>query len=167
MANETTYVGVDPSLTSTGWAVMRNGSIVDYGRIKSKGKKNANLSEQYDRMEDIVDRLLGAVDCNVLKLPADVVVAMEAPAINSRFGRVHQRYGLWWLMYSSFRSLCVREIMDIPPTTLKKYFTGNGRAEKEDMIREARKRIGPSHDPNDDEADAIALAYWAANLDEQ
>jgi Holliday junction resolvasome RuvABC endonuclease subunit len=46
--------------------------------------------------------------------------------------------------------------------TLKKYATGSGRASKEDMINEAKRR---GYEPQDDnEADAILLLEYAINI---
>jgi crossover junction endodeoxyribonuclease RuvC len=47
----------------------------------------------------------------------------------------------------------------VPVGTIKKFWTGRGNASKEDMIDVARER-GHSVD-NDNEADALALMYWA------
>ncbi|WP_206186456.1 crossover junction endodeoxyribonuclease RuvC [Thalassospira lohafexi] len=47
----------------------------------------------------------------------------------------------------------------VPVGTIKKHATGKGNAKKDVMIDAARKR---GHSPKDDnEADAIALMYWA------
>ncbi|MFV1850143.1 MAG: crossover junction endodeoxyribonuclease RuvC [Thalassospira sp.] len=47
----------------------------------------------------------------------------------------------------------------VPVGTIKKHATGKGNAKKDAMIAAARKR---GHSPKDDnEADAIALLYWA------
>jgi Holliday junction resolvasome RuvABC endonuclease subunit len=47
----------------------------------------------------------------------------------------------------------------VPVGTIKKFWTGKGNASKDEMIAQARER-GHSVD-NDNEADALALMYWA------
>lgn len=53
------------------------------------------------------------------------------------------------------------KVVDYSAGTIKKSFTGNGRASKEDMVAEFKKRTG--RDPvSDDEADAYALFELAS-----
>ncbi|HQC52332.1 MAG TPA: hypothetical protein PLE92_04310 [Lentisphaeria bacterium] len=51
----------------------------------------------------------------------------------------------------------------IPPSTLKKYFTGSGRAQKPEMIAEAIRR-GFAVGEDDNKADAVALAILARDI---
>ena len=53
----------------------------------------------------------------------------------------------------------------VPPTSVKKYFTGSGRAKKEDMLKEFKLRV-PNFDFTgkvDDIADSFALSELLAN----
>ena len=57
--------------------------------------------------------------------------------------------------------------LDIVPSTLKKWATGNGRASKEDMIAAANRELGsqgtlPRVSLREHEADAIILGLYAA-----
>lgn len=69
--------------------------------------------------------------------------------------------GLWWLALERIRRQeC--PITVVPPTTLKLWTTGKGRASKEEM-RAAVKTMWPqSNCRNSDEADALAAASMAA-----
>ncbi len=52
----------------------------------------------------------------------------------------------------------------VPVGTIKKYATGKGNASKDEMIASVCKR---GHEPSDDnEADALAILYWAAETQE-
>lgn len=50
-------------------------------------------------------------------------------------------------------------------TSIKKFWTGDGKATKKDMIAEANKRLNISTINNDNEADALALLYFVKNQD--
>lgn len=61
---------------------------------------------------------------------------------------IHERYGV--------------EALVVPPSSLKKYATGNGAAEKADMIQYAvRKLRAVVGEDDDDAADAAILAHLA------
>jgi len=53
----------------------------------------------------------------------------------------------------------------VPVGTIKKHATGKGNASKDDMIAAARSRGHPTVDDN--EADALALLYWAVEREKQ
>ena len=52
-------------------------------------------------------------------------------------------------------------VMRVAPNTLKKFTTGNGRADKLAMIRAMRKRWNLPRLNDDDQADALAVLAWA------
>lgn len=53
------------------------------------------------------------------------------------------------------------EVLAVHSSTLKKYATGNGRAEKPDMLRAATRLVGPQYElSGHDEADAIWLCHY-------
>lgn len=63
---------------------------------------------------------------------------------------------------STVEEVCLRENLDVTirqinPSSLKKFFTGNGKAKKPDMVKAAH-RYGFKVD-NDDEADAVAMFF--------
>jgi len=55
---------------------------------------------------------------------------------------------------------------EVPPTSLKKYVTGKGNCKKDLMLLEIYKRFG-CETTNDNEADAIGLAYLALSMKRQ
>lgn len=158
------YVGLDLSLTSTGIAIVQAKSPLtdEYSLttklVKSKGKADADYPTQLERVNTIADRI-----AQVLAEQSPDYVAIEGPSLASRHGRVHQRHGLWWVVYGQVldRLPCTVEV--IPPTTLKKWFTGKGNANKSMMAEVALALVGRPLD-TDDEVDAFALALMAKEM---
>lgn len=87
---------------------------------------------------------------------ADAIV-VEGPSFGSRFGKSHERAGLWWVTIERLEAVTTAGIAVIPPASLKMFATGNGNASKDEVVAAARywfgDRIG-----GPDEADAS----WAA-----
>ena len=50
------------------------------------------------------------------------------------------------------------------PSTVKKYFTGNGRAQKDDMIFEVGRRFKQLEVADDNEADAVAILCYGMSV---
>lgn len=82
-----------------------------------------------------------------------------------QFGRSVAQCQLWGSFRGVLQSFAIRAsapIISIPTGTLKKWTTGNGAAQKEDMKKAALKRWAPfikalaTHD----EIDALALLMW-------
>lgn len=53
------------------------------------------------------------------------------------------------------------EYKAVHTTTLKKFFTGSGRASKKDMIKEAKKRFPEQNIQDDNQADALSVLAFA------
>lgn len=109
--------------------------------------KNHKEYSFYSKMIDILGIMKGGIKY-------DVVVFEETrfPYINSQRIMYAQLAILRVLLYPSKTKL-----VTITPKEVKKLFTGNGNADKEAMIAEAKKR---GFDPKDDhQADAIGIYY--------
>lgn len=137
-------VGIDLSLTDTG--IASRGWVE---RVKSKANGDG-LGQRSDRILGLAERIL------VLGIAADLVV-VEAPAYSSGYGNPHERSGLWWLVVAGFRQRGI-PVAEVAPTTLKKYLTGNGRADKDEVLAEVCKRFPGWDIRNNNEADALGLA---------
>lgn len=93
-----------------------------------------------------------------------VLIGYEQPSI---FGITTPATVIKLCSYAStLEELCLHENLNIPvrqinPSNLKKFFTGNGKAKKPDMVAQAR-RFGFKVD-NDDEADAVAMWFLMAS----
>lgn len=139
--------------TRLGWALQTDGDVT-HGQI--------TLDHQTDGVVDPPKRLLSARR-ELRKLLRHVawggVVVRERPITRAKSAaaiEVAQR--LAGQLDTLVAELDV-ELVEIDPATLKKWTTGNGRAEKDDMVAAVEERWGikvASHDA----ADAVALLHW-------
>lgn len=153
----TTVIGIDLSLTSTGVAIAQHGLLKEVRNIKSKGKKGDSLTSRHQRLEQI---LLEITFVNADYDMTTPFVVIESPSYGSKFGSPHDRSGLWWKIVSFF------EGMDMPVATVSpqgraKYATGRGNSKKDVVLahvveRYTNERIHIGN--NDDIADAVVLA---------
>lgn len=138
--------GLDLSLTATG---ISDGTAA--WLITSTGKSGASLSERDDRLWTLRNRILDALT------PATLVV-VEAPAFSRQNGHMHDRSGLWWLVVTALHARDC-QVVEVPPTCLKRYATGKGNANKGLMIEAATRRFPHVDTAGDDNrVDALWLA---------
>lgn len=141
-----TVMGIDPSLTSTGWVVLRDGELIGHGTV---GSKNDGAHRLID-LRDAVDGLLQKYLPNF--------VAIENYAFGAA-NRAHQ-IGEWGGVLRVL--LCERDDdnckwKEFAPTVVKKRCTGKGNSKKENMKLWAYKKWGVEFKTND-EVDAYVLA---------
>lgn len=130
-------VGIDPSLTSTGVAVLPDRTYV----IRSKQHGVARLTEIRDAIKkEIAD--------------ADLVI-LENYAY-CRANQAHQIGELGGVLRVLLTESGVRWIT-VAPAQLKKFATGKGNTKKEHMLQQVYKRWGVECETSD-EADAFTLA---------
>jgi crossover junction endodeoxyribonuclease RuvC len=136
------FAGVDPSLTATGLALHGGGLELDAIRVKSKG---------LDRLRLLRDHVVGFC------LPASLV-AIEGYAYGAKFNR-ESMGELGGILRLALYEAGI-DFIDVPPTVLKKFVTGKGNAQKQQMLLSVYKKWGV--DITDDNiADAYALARFA------
>lgn len=150
-------VGIDPSITSTGLALVHEGVVLATNNIKSKGRKGATYDDWLARINlvhaDVRRTLNDWTDENLIEL-----AVIEAPSHGSRFGNPHERAGLWWRIYADMNFLRI-PIKTLAPKSRAKFITGNGNADKHEVLAAARERWGEGI-KNHDIADAVGLAMW-------
>lgn len=118
-------LGIDQSLTSTGWVLLEDGEVVKYGLITSdKNKSN------FQRAIDVADQISWEECCH---LPDKIV--MEGLPFMSRSNVTRDLAGLQFLVVDRLTKTrrTVEDLGIIPPTKLKKFATGSGKASKEEM----------------------------------
>lgn len=152
----TKVVGIDPSLTNTGIAIVDNGKVsVRSIPTKPKGK---SLEDRWHRLNSIRN------DVCMAAWDADVVV-IEGPAYAKSMGSMHDRSGLWWMildfLYSEEEFKGV--IYQVPPTSRAKYAV-RGNAGKDEVLLTVAKRYPNIDFSNNDEADALVLAAMGCRL---
>jgi len=153
MTSKYFYIGIDLSTTNTGIVVLSNsGGLLDFKLISPEGK---NIKERALKINDIVKKYV--------RQHRDVFtkVIIEDISLHSK-GKI---VDLAMLLGSVFYDLKKHyEVMLVPPTTLKKFYTKNGRAKKEDMIEATPGEIidlfSKKYKKIDDLVDAYALALY-------
>lgn len=146
-------LGLDLSLTSTGWAALGPNGYAETGLIRPPD--TGTIGSRLNHIDTEILRLLNDYG------PTDI--AIEHPLV--RFanatlrlamvhGVVHRRID-WWDVTDQ------AAIHDIEPNVLKKLATGNGSASKDDVRGAARNRLGFTGE-SDDIADAMWLCDYVA-----
>lgn len=143
------YMGIDPSLTSTGWCVISNGKLKS-GRFVSKKLKGCPRLQWF---ADEIEWLLG-------EYPPDVV-CLEGYAFAAR-GRAHSSGELGGVYRLALHKAQIKTWI-ISPTNLKRFVTEDGHAKKSLIIKSLYKKWDVDID-DEDEADAAALAIYALAL---
>lgn len=142
-------LGLDLSLTSTGWAVIAHDGGVVTGIISDTHGHISN------RLRCWKFALQGLLDCYA----PDHIVIEDLPR-GVRHGGVElgMIHATFWLSED-----VAADVTAVTPASLKQYATGRGNAGKDQMLAEAIRRLdyqGHSHD----EADALWLADLGARL---
>lgn len=150
------FVGLDPSYTGTGLVVLGNSAEL----IKFELLGSDPTHTWYDRIYRI-DWLCRALE-TVLPWPCEYIVVEDYS-----YGSGFQTHQLGELGYA-YRSLLLRlygsdRIGVIPPTTIKKFITGAGNANKDKVARCVEAQIGYGFD-NRNVSDACAMACFALAL---
>lgn len=146
--------GVDISLVSTGIALIYPAGQVWVTSIQSKGHRNDTIAQRAERMHKMATAIVD-------EIAACSEVMIESPAHGAPGGSTWDRAGLWWLVV---RGLLVKgcDVHHVSPTTVKKWITGSGRAEKNTVGVHVGRLFPDVEIATDDEADALALAHIAA-----
>jgi crossover junction endodeoxyribonuclease RuvC len=143
-------VGLDLSLTSTGFAVVtaigRNAETIKRPQYKGVARLRSIRDAITNRVDGVLPRL----------------VVIEGYSFGSRASHAHSLGELGGVVRVALEELGVRWV-DLPPSTLKKYATGRGNADKGLMLAEAVRRLGYAGSSND-EADALWLACAGHHL---
>lgn len=146
------FVGLDLSLTSTGWCVLDDARLVS-GTIQPHAKLRGP-----ERLEWLEKQLKGILKEHLTD-PKEVVMCLE-DAVVSKNGQVTIGLAQWQgvarlMLYKMGFGFYV-----CAPTALKKYVTGSGAAKKEQMLLAMFKNFKLDFQDNN-EADAAGLALIA------
>ena len=158
-----TAVGIDPSLTACGVALIqecdgeKRREVFTLGR---KGKKDETLEQRHDRIMTLVSEIVELI----LSLDVSALVTIEGPAHGGTTGSHHDRSGLWWMIVHEVSNRTGCTIVEVTPTQLKKYATGKGNVSKSEVMAAAIRRYIDVPIANDNEADAFVLAEMGARF---
>jgi crossover junction endodeoxyribonuclease RuvC len=144
-------MGIDPDLTSTGWCVMGAGEAYICGTITTK-------SDDFERLIDRVRYIANELLKIIYQYEPDLVVIEGFSFGNSEraismgmLGGLIRNYLVLTEDTSKWR--------EVAPTQLKKYVTGKGNANKDDMKLAVYKKWGVDFTGKaNDLADAYGLA---------
>lgn len=176
----TIVYGVDPSLSRTGLARCVSDSDSVGWNVTNRGSSAVgddpwDLCERFDMLTGLI---IATLDDWAMEDEDDpAVIAMEGPSYGSSASGVmnHRISGYWWAMAAALKHWChvytpAPALLIIPPTTLKKYVTGNGNAGKDEVLLSVSRLYPNAAISNNDEADAVALAgmgtRWIGGLAE-
>jgi len=117
------FIGIDSSTTNTAIVVLdEDKTLVDFVLLSPKHK------DIHDRSVEIVNKLMDFV---VKYSPSNCTVGIEAASFQSK-GMRDKLSMLLGAIYYSLRRLDY-SVKLLPPPTIKKQYTGNGRAKKDEM----------------------------------
>lgn len=143
-------LGLDLSITASGWA-----SRTECGRIQTKAPSAGGMEDvpRFRHIADEVDRLCRAWEPHV--------VFVEAPSYASS----NEAYRIGAMRHKVHEVLWDREIpvSSLSPKQIKKFATGNGSVDKDEVIA-AAIRTGLFTGTKNDEADAFWLMAAAYDL---
>ncbi len=134
----------------TGWVVVENSQVLNWGEQEFPGVRTERLWKFQDWLHRIIHEF-SHVD----------VLIFERPFCRG----LHATRSLWGMAGVAEAEAHGQGItsLDIVPSTLKKWATGSGRADKQRMIGAAQVLIYPDKRTlREHEADAIILGLYAA-----
>jgi Holliday junction resolvasome RuvABC endonuclease subunit len=149
-------VGIDPSLSCTGLAIVDEHGGVWTGRAKTDTVPMV-LTDRRRRIRLALSRILAQ-----LPLTADLFV-IEEPSQRSQMGNFNDRVGLYWLLVDQL--LARGPVAEVNPLTRLVYATGSGASRKTSKAEvKAAMRALPldAKVPDDNVADGLALALMGA-----
>lgn len=144
-------LGLDLSLTETGTTVLKDGNLVSKGVIKSKpsGKRPCDEVRRIQGIVNDIKKILDEHNPDMVILEGIAFMARNTTALA-------QLAGLSYMVRSEIVDRNIPFLV-VAPTSLKKFATGKGNAQKDVVMLETYKRYGVSI-LNNNECDAYCLS---------
>ena len=148
-------IGIDPSLSCTAVVMGRSPDSIQWSLHKSK-PFGASAADRCARYDDLVASIMASIRSLLFKSEDDekVRIFLEGYSFGSKFARetLGEFGGIlrWHLVDLD------EDLIEVQPTTLKKFVTGKGGAKKEQMMLKCQTTWGYEAQGNDD-ADAYGL----------
>jgi len=140
------FIGLDMSLRSTGYAVVRAGKYIEGGEIETKNYGAPRIHEIASKVIQVIERY------------PTTMTLIENYAFSKNSSSVTKLAELGGVL-RVYLYLRKHRYLPISNTTVKKYLMGNGQAPKNLMAMNVLKKF--NIEPiGDDHADAIALAFY-------
>lgn len=153
-------VGLDLSLTHTGYAIVKDDStVLASGVIKSKPSGDTHLAET-QRIVKIAEEAVQKID-EFKEEGEGILVSIEGLAFMAQGTSLVQLAGLNYLV----RILLAEfgwPFLIVAPTSLKKFITGSGKGDKDMMMLHVFKNYGfEALDNNENDAYSLAVCGLA------
>lgn len=151
----TAVMGIDPSLAGFAYAIaVESGNELQIHEALLKTKPSGDdVRARVDRYRLIVEPTIAAVRSLGVGL-----CVIEGYSFGSAGGKVsghaHDRAELGGILRNALVDVC--RVVEVAPSSLKKYATGKGNADKAEVISALSRRYGRTF-KSDDAADAFAL----------
>lgn len=145
-------LGIDPGTQVTGYALLREGEVLDFGCIRTSPK--LPLAARYHILFDSVETLIAQFSPTILSIETQFVYKNAQSALKVGMARgvilvAAERAGM--------------EIFEYTPAKAKNAVVGRGNATKEEVQRMVQRRLNLAKPPTPtDAADALALALCHA-----
>lgn len=154
-------IGIDPSLTSTGIVVLRNGKVELAETTKNKPELGTikRVTDIRFQIGSIIDNLETKEKWDN-KWQAPDLITIEGFSYGSKGRSVFDIAYLGWRIREELERLRTEDNipwLEVPPSQLKKFATGQGNANKEIILQQVYKRWGVEFSDNN-QADAYVLA---------
>ena len=148
-------IGIDLSMTSTGLAVIDDGTIETH-TVTSKADAGT-LRSFLTRSQKMADD----IDYAVSLRPTDLVVieGLIFHGISSSLDKIHAH---WWMVVNSICELVDQEPVVINSSQRCLYAIGKGSAKKDIVLAAVIKRYPQADPAGNDEADAVIFAAMGA-----
>ena len=118
-------ITIDLSMRSTGYCIWKDNKLIKYGIINTDKEHSP-----FERAQYISNTL------NTLIVDNDVTdVFIESPAFAARGSMVYVLQGSHFYVVANITNKLKLEVTQVPITTIKKQFTGNGRAKKDEIMK--------------------------------
>lgn len=157
-------LGVDPSLRSTGYAIVegdrKKQKVIDFGLIKTRSS---------DSLEDSLKHIAVSIE-EVVREHAPDSLAIEE-IFTARNSRVALQLGHVRGVVILVATRCGLKTFPYAATRIKETVAGYGRASKEQVQNMVVRTLGLTETPPSDAADALAAAlthfYWYRQEEER
>lgn len=150
-------IGIDPSLTSTGIVVLRDGKLE-----LAETAKNCPELGTIERVSLIRERIINIIEnlSDGKKWQAPGLIVIEGFSYGSKGRSVFDIAYLGWRIreeLEEYKSDDNIPWIEVPPAQLKQFATGKGNANKEIILQQVYKHWGEEFSDNN-QADAYVLA---------
>lgn len=159
----TTIVGLDPSLAATGIAILSSPQTASTPNVPkllsvgAGGSNNDTVTQRSIRVGKQFERVMRSMPPSVR-----LVVIEQLPFKQPKFSALyHERCALFHRIVE-FLALRKIPVIDVSVKTVKLFATGNGAAEKPEVMAAMRELWPHANIRDDNQSDALALATIGA-----